>query len=214
MSVCRGATPRHRFADNNGEVPIDNSLTEGALSWIMKHPNIVRCLGYEVVAKRSPSDGATHEIRLLMEFCDRGSLDKAVEAGIFHTEDHGSVKVCISPGARVGRQLTAMAMRTSTIIMLQVNMHHVLKTLIEIAYALRHLHNRYILHRDLKIQNILLKQSNKDWRRFTVKVSDFGLAKIWDGRGGDGLSPTEKQKYAGIALVLASCQATPQSCRN
>lgn len=86
---------------------------------------------------------------------------------------------------------------------LQVNMHHVLKTLIEIAYALRHLHNRYILHRDLKIQNILLKQSNKDFRRFTVKVSDFGLAKIWDGRGGDGLSPTEKQKYAGVALQWA-----------
>lgn len=86
---------------------------------------------------------------------------------------------------------------------LQVNMHHVLKTLIEIAYALRHLHNRYILHRDLKIQNILLKQSNKDFRRFTVKVSDFGLAKIWDGRGGDGLSPTEKQKYAGAVVQRA-----------
>lgn len=59
----------------------------------MKHPNIVRCLGYEVVATRSASSGATHEIRLLMEFCDRGSLDKAVEAGIFHSEENGSVKV-------------------------------------------------------------------------------------------------------------------------
>lgn len=191
------------FTDNNGEVPIDNSLTEGALSWIMKHPNIVRCLGYEVVAKRSPTDGATHEIRLLMEFCDRGSLDKAVEAGIFHSEEHGSVKV-----RRVQVRDCNVDMEAFIATLVQVNMHHVLKTLIEIAYALRHLHNRYILHRDLKIQNILLKQSNKDWRRFTVKVSDFGLAKIWDGRGGDGLSPTEKQKYAGNTNHYPSCHAS------
>jgi serine/threonine protein kinase len=78
----------------------------------------------------------------------------------------------------------------------QVNMHHLLKTLMETAYAMRHLHNMHILHRDLKIQNILLKSSNKDSRGFTVKVSDFGLARIWDGRG-RGHSPTEKQKYAG-----------------
>lgn len=74
-------------------------------------------------------------------------------------------------------------------------MHHLLKTLIETAYAMKHLHNMHILHRDLKIQNILLKSSNRDTRGFTVKVSDFGLAKVWDGRG--GTSPTENQKYAG-----------------
>jgi serine/threonine protein kinase len=75
-------------------------------------------------------------------------------------------------------------------------MHHLLKTLIETAYAMKHLHNSHILHRDLKIQNILLKTSNRDDRGFTVKVSDFGLAKVWDGRGGN--SPTEKHKYAGV----------------
>jgi serine/threonine protein kinase len=79
----------------------------------------------------------------------------------------------------------------------QIKLQHLLKTLMETAYAMRHLHNMHILHRDLKIQNILLKSSNKDSRGFTVKVSDFGLAKIWDGRG-RGHSPTEKQKYAGV----------------
>jgi serine/threonine protein kinase len=78
----------------------------------------------------------------------------------------------------------------------QIKMQHLLKTLLEVAYAIRHLHNMHILHRDLKIQNILLKSSNRDQRGFTVKVSDFGLAKIWDGRV-QGSSPTERQKYAG-----------------
>lgn len=66
---------------------MNTSLTEGALSLIMQHPNIVRSLAYEAAAKRVPSDGATHEIRLLMEFCDLGSLDKAVAAGHFHRVD-------------------------------------------------------------------------------------------------------------------------------
>jgi serine/threonine protein kinase len=68
---------------------------------------------------------------------------------------------------------------------------------------MRHLHNMHILHRDLKIQNILLKSSNKDSRCFTVKVSDFGLAKVWDGRA-RGTSPTEKQKYAGAIFASFS----------
>lgn len=59
----------------------------------MNHPNIVRSLGYEAVPKRGATEGATHEIRLLMEFCDRGSLDKAVGSGCFHEEYDGVLKV-------------------------------------------------------------------------------------------------------------------------
>lgn len=91
----------------------------------------------------------------------------------------------------------------------QIKLPHVLKTLLETAYAMRHLHNMHILHRDLKIQNVLLKSSNKDSRGFTVKVSDFGLAKIWDGRG-RGNSPSEKQKYAGAQPPCPSRPRVPQ----
>lgn len=62
----------------------------------MNHPNIVRSLGYEALPKRgtAAAAGATHEIRLLMEFCDRGSLDNAVAAGCFHEDYDGFLKVC------------------------------------------------------------------------------------------------------------------------
>lgn len=82
-----------RAAKSGEEVQINNSLTEGVLSAIMNHPNIVRSLGYEAVVKRGATDGATHEIRLLMEFCDRGSLDKAVASGCFHEDYDGMLKV-------------------------------------------------------------------------------------------------------------------------
>ena len=80
-------------AEHGQDVQINNSLTEGVLSAIMNHPNIVRSLGYEAVLKRGAAEGGTHEIRLLMEFCDRGSLDKAVAAGCFHEDYDGILKV-------------------------------------------------------------------------------------------------------------------------
>lgn len=58
----------------------------------MNHPNIVRTLGYEATPLRSPQAAGTHEIRLLMEFCDKGSLDKAVAGGIFHHEVDGVLR--------------------------------------------------------------------------------------------------------------------------
>jgi hypothetical protein len=81
------------YAGGDGETAINGSLTEGAMSLIMNHPNIVRSLGYEAIPNRSPEGSGTHEIRLLMEFCDQGSLDKAVAGGSFHEEVHGMLRV-------------------------------------------------------------------------------------------------------------------------
>jgi NIMA (never in mitosis gene a)-related kinase len=38
--------------------------------------------------------------------------------------------------------------------------------------GLRHIHNRKVLHRDLKSQNIFLTKSNQ------VKIGDFGISKV------------------------------------
>lgn len=46
--------------------------------------------------------------------------------------------------------------------------------------ALKHIHDRKILHRDLKTQNIFLTRSR------VVKLGDFGIAKV--GRGVDSRS--------------------------
>ncbi len=40
-----------------------------------------------------------------------------------------------------------------------------------IAYALQHLHQKGIAHRDIKLPNILLKKD------FTIKLADLGFAK-------------------------------------
>lgn len=49
---------------------------------------------------------------------------------------------------------------------------------VQICMALKHVHDRKILHRDLKTQNIFLCTDENDKSRKTVKLGDFGIAKI------------------------------------
>ena len=49
----------------------------------------------------------------------------------------------------------------------------ILHFFVQILLALYHVHNKFILHRDLKTQNILL-----DKHQMIVKIGDFGISKI------------------------------------
>ena len=69
-----------------------------------------------------------------MEYCDRGSLEDAVAEGVFHLEQ---------PEAS-----------GST-----ADMACVAQTLLDVAAAMRYLHQMHILHQDLKLKNVLLKTS-------------------------------------------------------
>lgn len=79
----------------------------------------------------------------MMEYCDQGSLEDAVSQGVFHLNQPAS------PGE--GR----------------ADMACVCATLLDVASALAYLHKLHILHRDLKLKNVLLK---------SAEVSDFLLA--------------------------------------
>ena len=59
-----------------------------------------------------------------------------------------------------------------------LNMHAVYETLLEVACAIDYLHNMDILHADLNGNNVLLVSCNRGARRFTAKVSDFGLSRM------------------------------------
>ncbi|KAF8066284.1 Gucy1b1 [Scenedesmus sp. PABB004] len=88
----------------------------------------------------------SYEVRLLCEYCDRGSLREALDLGAFNLPDGG------------------------------LNYPAVLDTAVEIATAVAHLHTCNVLHSDLKARNIMLKSSGSEGRGATSKVADFGLA--------------------------------------
>jgi NIMA (never in mitosis gene a)-related kinase len=45
---------------------------------------------------------------------------------------------------------------------------------LQICLSIKHLHDRKVIHRDLKSQNIFLTKAN------LIKLGDFGIAKILD----------------------------------
>ena len=74
-------------------------------------------------------------------------------------------------------------------------------------YGLEYMHDRGIIHRDLKLENLLLTDE-KDLS--TVKIADFGLAKsVYEGRdggsrdgGGGGYAET-RQTMCGTPMYMA-----------
>ena len=55
----------------------------------------------------------------------------------------------------------------------------ILQFFVQICRAVQYIHERKILHRDIKSQNIFIAAPKQG--RFVVKLGDFGIAKIMDG---------------------------------
>ena len=79
---------------------------------------------------------------IVMEFCDRGSLDQAIKNKVFFQDGHN----------------------------LQPRIRFMLLTALDIASAMTYLHKQNIVHGDLKSQNVLLTRSEVDERGFTCKA--------------------------------------------
>uniref|UniRef100_A0A914W2G2 non-specific serine/threonine protein kinase n=1 Tax=Plectus sambesii TaxID=2011161 RepID=A0A914W2G2_9BILA len=116
------------------------------LSQVGGHPNIV-------TFHRSFQDN--HHLIMVMDYCDKGDLYGAVQKQLNYNRKHGlklnSYDYRYFPEAQIWDWF------------------------MQICLAVRYLHNRHILHRDLKLQNIFLTSDG------LIKVGDFGIAKILNG---------------------------------
>ncbi|GIL74060.1 hypothetical protein Vretimale_4983 [Volvox reticuliferus] len=162
------------------------ALLEGAMTSTISHPHVVQTYDYRVVHldPQSSLNGITrsrvlHETQIIMEFCDRGSLQDAIEQGVFVVDG--------PRGARVGTNDP------------EVDIELIIMTLAEVSAAMEYLHKHRITHRDLKPKNILLKTSNKDRRGYVSKVSDFGLSQVLPDTNKTQVST----KYSGTVTHMA-----------
>uniref|UniRef100_A0A7S0WL53 Protein kinase domain-containing protein n=1 Tax=Chlamydomonas leiostraca TaxID=1034604 RepID=A0A7S0WL53_9CHLO len=145
---------------------------ETLLSKDLSHPNVVQTYTYAVrpvmgdkttAGEEGPGASITMsethefletkeggvtswEVRLVIEFCDKGSLRDALNRGVFVTAES------------------------------RVNMVWVVETALDVARAMLHLHCNNVLHADLKARNVMLSSAGNEGRGLRCKVADFGLA--------------------------------------
>lgn len=85
-----------------------------------------------------------------------------------------------------------------------ISLKRALEIIIDIAYALCHLHTHGVIHRDLKPENILITNSNQ------VKVIDFGIAQLLTEKTSSGSPP--RQKLIGTPIYMSPEQrANPET---
>ena len=60
------------------------------------------------------------------------------------------------------------------IIMITILISQILDWFVQICLAIKHVHDRKILHRDIKSQNIFLTQVDG---KLTIKLGDFGISR-------------------------------------
>lgn len=116
----------------------------------LQHPNITRYYG-------SWHDQANGCLNILMEYADGGSLDEVLK-----------LRVTLSPG-KTGAQDAERNYLDEDVVM---------DWFVQIVAAVRCMHTRRILHRDLKAKNVLLTS------RGIIKVCDFGIAKVLEDTSG------------------------------
>ncbi|KAG2428390.1 hypothetical protein HYH02_014406 [Chlamydomonas schloesseri] len=91
---------------------------------------------------------------IVQELCTKGTLHAAIRQGIFRPSD-------ANPQWNVRLARRAL-----------------LRTAMELARGLLHLHDTGVVHGDLKPQNVLLATSRDDRRGFSAKIADFGLVHV------------------------------------
>jgi len=122
------------------------------------------------------------------------------EANIIAMADHPNIVKLFGHGEWEGGLYIAMeyiegiSLRQH-IIQTHLSLKSALQIIIEIAYALCHLHMHGVIHRDLKPENILVTENGN------IKVIDFGIAQLLTEEGEPG--HPSKQRLIGTPIYMS-----------
>ena len=105
---------------------------------------------------------------------------EVVTAGI----DEGSGSPYLVMELLKGEELADMAHRSGP-----MPLPHVAEILKQAGHALGKAHQHGIVHRDIKPENLFIAESRREGVPFTVKILDFGIAKLVAERTNDGTQP-------------------------
>lgn len=149
-----------------GPYPIQTLLEKGSMSilYLGTHPKTKDPITIKVLSQKYMSHPD-----ITMRFLN--------EAEIIAMADHPNIVKLYGHGEWEGGLYIAMEFIEGISLrqyMLQhpLSLKHALEIILDIAYALCHLHTHGVIHRDLKPENILITGANQ------IKVIDFGIAQL------------------------------------
>lgn len=122
------------------------------------------------------------------------------EAEIIAMADHPNIVKLYGHGEWEGGLYIAMEFIQGIslrqyILQTPLSLKHALEIILDISYALCHLHTHGVIHRDLKPENILVTESGK------IKVIDFGIAQLLTERTDRSSHP--KQRLIGTPIYMS-----------
>ena len=177
------------LAPGQGPVAAASLIAEGALMAALDHPNIVPCYGGGVGGGGSSHGGNTAAAAL------KASGAKGAPFIVQACVDGGTLRDrVIDQMSKRGRAYTAAAARAWSA---------------DVAAGLAYLHTRSppLIHRDLKLENILLTREPGPSGHATALIADFGLARhvseLGDAVGGDGSTTGAASDDSALAAELA-----------
>ncbi len=149
-----------------GPYKIESLLSQGGMSvlYLAKHPDRQQLIAIKVLSPRF----VTHN-ELKSQFLK--------EAEIISLTDHPNIVKLYGQGEWEGGLYIAMEFIRGIslkqfIIQHSLSLRRSLDIILQVAYALLHLHTHGVIHRDLKPENILITESGQ------IKVIDFGVAQL------------------------------------
>jgi NIMA (never in mitosis gene a)-related kinase len=98
-------------------------------------------------------------------------MDKKCLCIVMDYADGGDLYTKIANQKKIGKGKVSLS-RLLMCVVVMYSEDQILDWFVQMGLAIKHIHDRKILHRDLKTQNIFMTQTNQ------IKIGDFGIARV------------------------------------
>lgn len=170
-----------------GPYTIDKLIEKGGMSYLFlshdpatKQPIIIKVLSPKFVKNKEASDRFLNEAKII-KMANHPNIVTLFDSGVWENGLYIAMEYIEGISLRKWLENTPAGLKKR------------IEMILEIAYALVHLHTHHVIHRDLKPENILVAQSGH------IKVIDFGIAQVLNEKGQD----SQNKRFIGTPIYIS-----------
>lgn len=182
-------TPQLEIPKNIGPYKIESLLNKGGMSLLYlaldpknKTPVVIKVLSPKYLRNKEVIDRFLKEAKIIA-MTDHPNIVKLYDQGKWEK------------GLYIGMEFIQGVSLRQFILQKSLSQKRALQIILQVAYALCHLHTHGVIHRDLKPENILITETGE------VKVIDFGIAQLQTEWGQDRI--TQRKRLMGTPIYMS-----------